>query len=144
MASYAQAAFLQMFLWERFKSYGPQPTLEATTMMTVEDENGIVRSIPDKHEKMRGQRWSNLKQFRGKDLVEFIDSEKHFSSRPYEYTPREISEVKFYVGSRGSLVDVPARVITTEFAVWLAIIAPTLLPFITESKTGVVSYNPQR
>lgn len=54
---------------------------EATTMMTVEDENGIVRSLPDKPAKMKAQRWSNLKQLRGKDLVE-IDSEKHFSSRP--------------------------------------------------------------
>lgn len=54
VASYAQTAFLQMFLWERFKSYNPQPiTFEATTMMTVEDENGIVRSVPDKPEKMR-------------------------------------------------------------------------------------------
>lgn len=65
-------------------------------MMTVEDENGIVRSVPDKLEKMRAQRWSNLKQLRGKDLQEFIDSEKHFFSRPYGY----ISEVKFYTGSR--------------------------------------------
>lgn len=71
-----------MFLWERFKSYSPQPIMfEATTMMTVEDENGIVRSLPDKPSKMKAQRWSNLKQLRGKDLVE-IDSEKHFSSRP--------------------------------------------------------------
>lgn len=34
--------------------------------------------------------------------------------------------------------------VSTEFATWLAIIVPTLLPFITESKVGVVSYNPQR
>lgn len=88
VASYAQTVFLQMFLYERFKSYGAQPTTsEATTMMKVEDENGIIRSVPDKPEKMRAQRWSNLKQLKGKDLVEFIDSEKHFSFRPYGYTP---------------------------------------------------------
>lgn len=85
-----------------------------------------------------------MKQLRGKDLVEFIDFEKHFSSRPYRYTLQGIFEVKFYAGSRGSLLDVPARVITTEFAAWFAILALTLLPFITESKTGVVSYKPQR
>lgn len=41
-------------------------------------------------------------------------------------------------------MDVPTRIISTELTVSLAIIAPTLLPFITKSKTGVVSYNPQR
>lgn len=47
VASYAQTAFLKLFLWERFKSYGPQPsTFEAINMMIVEDENGIVRSSP--------------------------------------------------------------------------------------------------
>lgn len=134
-----------MFLWERFKNYSPQPiAFEAATMMTVNDENGVVRFVPDKPVKMRAQRWSNLKQLRGKDVVEFIDSEKHFSLRPYGYTPREIFEVKLYANSGSSLVDVPAKMISTELAAWLAIIAPMLLPFITESKTGVVSYNPQR
>lgn len=93
---------------------------------------------------MRAQRWSNLKQLRGKDLVKFINLEKHFFFRLYGYTPREIFEVKLYANSGSSLVDVPVRMISTELAAWLAIIAPTLLPFITESKTGVVSYNPQR
>lgn len=89
VASYAQTAFLQMFLWERFKSYSPQHTVfEASTMMTVEDENGVVRYVPDKPEKMRAQRWSNLNQQKGKDLIEFIDLEKHLLFRPYGYTPR--------------------------------------------------------
>lgn len=52
-------------------------------MMTVEDDNGVVRSVLDKPEKMRAQRWSNMKQLKGKDLVEFIDSEKHLSFCPY-------------------------------------------------------------
>lgn len=144
VASYAQTAFLQMFPWERFKNYSPQPIVfEASTMMTVEDENGVVRSVPDKPEKMRAQRWSNLKQLKGKDLVEFIDSEKHFSFRPYKYTPRGVSEVRLYASVGNSLVDIPARVTSSELAAWLAIIATTLLPFMTESKTGVVSYNPQ-
>lgn len=55
-----------------------------------------------------------------------------------------VSEIKLYASAGSSLIDIPARVVSTEFATWLAIIAPTLLPFITESKVGVVSYNPQR
>lgn len=56
VASYAQMAFLQMFLWERFKSYSPQPTtFKATTMMIVEDESGIVTSVSDKLENMRAR-----------------------------------------------------------------------------------------
>lgn len=145
VASYAQTAFLQMFLWERFKSYSSQPTVfEASTMMMVEDENRVMRSVPNKPKKMRAQRWSNLKQTNDKNLIEFIDSEKHFCFRPYEYTPRGDSEVRFYASTGSNLVDILARVISTELATWLAIIVPTLLPFITESKTGVVSYNPPR
>lgn len=57
VASYAQTAFLQLFLWEHFKSYGPQPVaFEASNMVMVEDENGVTRSVPDKPEKMRAQR----------------------------------------------------------------------------------------
>lgn len=50
-------------------------------MMTVEDENGIVRTVPDNPARMTAQRWSNLKQQRGKDLVDYIDSQKHFCFR---------------------------------------------------------------
>lgn len=137
VASYAQTAFLQMFLWERFKSYSPQPTVfEASTMVMVEDENGMTRSVPDKPEKMRAQRWSNLKQVKGKNLIEFIDSKKHFSFRPYRYTPRGISEVKLYANAGSNLVDIPARVISAELATWLAIIAPHSSLLLLNPKPG--------
>lgn len=59
-------------------------------MVTVEDENRIVKTIPDKLEKMRAQRWSNLKQQKGKDLVDYIDSKKHFAFCPYAlYSSRD-------------------------------------------------------
>lgn len=58
-------------------------------MVTVEDENGIVKSVPEKPKKVRAQRWSNVKQQKGKDLVEYIDSEKHFSFRPYTLPQRD-------------------------------------------------------
>lgn len=95
-------------------------------------------------EKMRAQRWSNLKQLRAKDLVEYIDSEKHFSFRSYEYTPRGMAEVRLYANIGGNLVYLAAWGIPAGFTEWLAIIAPSLLSFIKESKIGVVSYNPQR
>lgn len=110
----------------------------------MEDENEIIRFVPDRPEKMRDQRWSNLKQLRGKDLVEYIDSEKHFSFWPYEYPPRGVAEAKLYAGSRSSLVDISARGVSVELLMWLAIINPTLPPFITESKAWTTSYNPQR
>lgn len=110
----------------------PQPsTFESIHMMIVEDENGILRSIPDKPVKMRAQRWSNPKQLKGKDLVEYIDSEKHFSFSPYEYTPREMAKVRLYANARGILVDPYARGAPAGFTAWLVIIGPTLLPFIT-------------
>lgn len=56
-------------------------------MVAVEGENGIAKFVPDKLEKTRGQCWCNLKQQKGKDLMEYVDSEKHFSFCPYGYTP---------------------------------------------------------
>lgn len=54
VVSYASTSFLQLFLWERFNNLGPKPTLfEAINMLNVEDENGIVRSVPYKPVKMR-------------------------------------------------------------------------------------------
>lgn len=76
--------------------------------------------------------------------MEYIDSEKHFSFRHYEYTPRGMAKVRLYASAGGSSVDVSARRVPTGLTAWLAIIAPTLFQFITESKTGVVSYNPQQ
>lgn len=93
-------------------------------MVRVEDENGIVRSVTDKPEKMRAQRWSNLKQQKGKDLVEYIDSEKRFSFQPYEYTPRGMAEVKLYASVGGSSVDVSTKGAPTGFTAWLATIPP--------------------
>lgn len=68
MVSYANSVFLQLFLWERFNSLAPQSVqFEAVTMMTVEDEDEIVRTVPDKPARLRAQRWSDLKQQKGKD-----------------------------------------------------------------------------
>lgn len=102
--SYANSTFIQMFLWERFNSVAPQPTLfEAVNLVTVEDVNGIVKTVPNKPEKMRAQRWSNLKQQKGKKLVDYIDSEKHFHIRPYTSTPRGIMETKLYAALGGEI-----------------------------------------
>lgn len=72
MVSYANSAVLQLFLCERFQNLAPQPVqFEAITMITVEDVDGIVRTVPDKPARIRVQRWSNLKQQMGKDLVDY-------------------------------------------------------------------------
>lgn len=145
VVSHVNSAFLHLFLWERFSNLAPQPVqFEAVTMRTIEEEDGIVKMVPNKPARMRAQRWSNLKQQRGKDLVDFIDSEKHFSLHPYGLTSRGIVEAKLYEPLEGKLVDVSAQRVSAELVRWMAIITPTLLPFVTKSKAGAVSYNPQR
>lgn len=145
VVSYANSTFLQLFLWERFSNLAPQPVqFESVTMRTFEDEDGIVRTVPDKPARMRAQRWSNLKQQKGKDLMDYIDSEKHFCFRPYGSTPRGVVEAKLYAPLGGKTVEVSAKRVSAELVSWMTMVAPTLLPFITESKTGAVSYNPQR
>lgn len=46
--------------------------------------------------------------------MEYIDSEKHFSFRPYEFTPLGVVEVKLYAGLGSSLVDVSVRGVSME------------------------------
>lgn len=125
------------------KSFAPQPAqFDVVNMVTIKDENGIIKSVPEKPEKMRAQRWSNIKQQKGKEFVEYIDSEKHFS--PYTSTPGGIAEAKLYAALRNDTIDISYKGVSTKLLTWLAIISPTLLPFITESKTDTVSYNRQR
>lgn len=110
VVSYANSAFLQLYLWERFKGLAPQPVqFEAVNTGTVEYENGIVKTVPDKSKKMRAQRCSNLKQQKSKDLVDYINSEKQFAFRPYASTPRGIAETKFYADLGGSTVEVSSK-----------------------------------
>lgn len=47
-------------------------------METVEDEDGISRTVTDKPIKMRAHRWSSLRKNKEEDLLTYIDSEKHF------------------------------------------------------------------
>lgn len=107
---YANSAFLQLYLWERFKGLATQLVqFEAMNMVTIEDENDIVKTIPDKLEKMRAYRWFNIKQQKGKDLVDYIDSEKHFSFCPYASTPQGVAEAKLYADLGGSTVEISSK-----------------------------------
>lgn len=94
-------------------------------MVTVEDENAIIKSVPDKSEKMMAQRWSNVKQQKGKELVEYIDSEKYFFFRPYTSTPRGIAEAKLYAVLESDIVDISSKGVSMELLTWVAIISPT-------------------
>lgn len=54
--------FFKLFLWERFKTLKPKPPeFEAAEMDDFEDDNGVVRSVPNKRLKMRAQRLFKLK-----------------------------------------------------------------------------------
>lgn len=68
---------------------------------------------------MRAQRWCNLKQQKGKDLVDYIDS-----------------EAKLYAPLGSKTIDISHRRVSVDLMAWLMMITPTLLPFVTESKAG--------
>lgn len=110
VVSYADIAFLQLFLWGRFENLGPQPAqFEAVNIVTVEDENGIVKSVPDKPirwELKDGPTWNNRKV---KSLWSNIDSKKYFSFHPYTFTPRGIAEVKLYAALGSDIVEISSK-----------------------------------
>lgn len=54
-----------------------------------------------------------------------------------------MAKVKLYAAPGSSPMDTFSRGVSVELLTWLAIITPTLLPFITAYKVRTVSYNPQ-
>lgn len=67
--------------------------------------------------------------------------EKNFIIRWYTFTPRGVAEIKLYALG-GSTIQLANDEVSMNVLTWLTIISPTLLPFITESKTGTISFNP--
>lgn len=53
-------------------------------------------------------------------------------------------EVKLYAALGGSSKVIFSDEVPVNVLTWLAIISPTLSPFITEPKTGIINYNLQR
>lgn len=83
-----------------------------------------------------------MKQNKNKKLSKVINK-KNFSFRPYTFTPRGVVELQLYADLGGSTIllsidEAPMKVLT-----WLAIISPALIPLITETAKGVISYNIQ-
>lgn len=52
--------------------------------------------------------------------------------------------MKLYTALGSDIVEISFKEVWMDIWTWLAIISPTLLTVITKSKTGAVSYNPQR
>lgn len=91
--------------------------------MVEVEENGEVKVRLDRPYKMTAQkRRSTLKQNKHKRLLKFIDVKKHFSSRPYTFTPQGVDEVELYENLGGSPMhtndEVPMNMLR-----WLAIIS---------------------
>lgn len=48
MVTHVDTAFLQLFLWERFKTLGPKPYQHNAVDMVEVEENGEVKVRPDR------------------------------------------------------------------------------------------------
>lgn len=111
VVSYANTSFLQLFMWERFKTLGSKLAEfdDTVEMVEIEEVNGVVKLVPAKPIKMRAERWSNLKQHKSKELLKYIDLEKHLVFRPYTFTPRGIIEVKLYAALRSDTMEISSK-----------------------------------
>lgn len=83
-------------------------------MVIVEDENGIVKLVPDKPTKIRVQRWSNLKQQKGKDLLEYIDSKSVSLFAHMVILLDGVPEAKLYVAPGSDTVESSSKGVSTE------------------------------
>lgn len=62
MVPHTDTSFSAVVLWERFQNLEPKPTKhDGVKIVDVEDDEGNVKTVPDRLLKMRAQRWSNLK-----------------------------------------------------------------------------------
>lgn len=69
---------------ERFKILGLKLVeYKAVDMINIEDDEGNVKTVPDRPLRMRAQRWSTLKQHKLEKLSKFINSEKQFNFHPF-------------------------------------------------------------
>lgn len=66
----------------------------------------------------------------------------NFNFRPYTLAPRWIAKIELYIGLGGSAEQISNDEVPMNILTWLAIIFLTLLPFITESAFGAISYKP--
>lgn len=114
---------------------------------TVEMIASVIRGVRLENAKnvyqSRDMSWANIKQASNKKLSEVIDTKKKFNFRPSTYNLWGISTVQ-YEGDRRDISlalmeDIPLRAFF-----WLPIVVPALLSSISESKEGMVSYNPRR
>lgn len=97
VVSYVDTSFLQLFLWERFRTLGPKlQVFSGIDMVDFEDDDDNVMSVPEKPLKMRAHRWSGLKQHKEKRLSKYNDSKKQFVYRPYTFSPRGVAEANLY------------------------------------------------
>lgn len=106
-------------------------------------ENKEVIERPDRPYQPRAQRWSGVKQTKHKKLAKVIGVEQNFNFMPYTFTPQDVVEIQLYTDLGESTVQLSNDEVQMKVLTWLAIISPTLLPFIAEAKTGTVN-NPQR
>ncbi|KAA8536875.1 hypothetical protein F0562_029353 [Nyssa sinensis] len=139
MTNYACTMSLQLFLFERFPSYGPKPEVLLSYRPKFVRETKVVRKV--KNEFSRVVRWKGKGSL--KKLMMFLDDESEFVFRPY---------VKPMSGEIGlGLYDDPlvdANFSDSNLAlrslVWALIHFPCCLPFSTEVLNDSVTYNPQR
>ncbi|KAA8536871.1 hypothetical protein F0562_029349 [Nyssa sinensis] len=139
MTNYACTMSLQLFLFERFPSYGPKPEVLPSYRPKFFRETKVVRKV--KNEFPRVVRWKGKGSL--KKLMMFLDEESEFVFRPY---------VKPMSGKIGlGLYDDPlvdANFSDSNLALhsllWALIPFPCCLPFSTEALNDSVTYNPQR
>lgn len=104
---------------------------------------GLSDQFEIKPLKIRAQRWSKLKQYKHKSLVIYITWKVLCLPSIYIYSSK-YRRAKVYTALGGAPVDIFASEILMNAMTWLDISSPTLLSFISESKSRAISYNPQR
>lgn len=142
VVSYVDANFLQLFLWERFEGLAPKPRNFKVPRPQIVDG---VEKVKTSLLASRARRWYGQACEEKVPLIHLIDEEGTYNFRPYSLAPPGVLPVGLYspvVSEERSLQERPA--LPEELKMLLAILAPTMLPSITETGEVLTSYSPQR
>lgn len=142
MVSYVNANFLQLFLWERFKCFAPEPGIFKAPQSQLVDG---VEKVKASHLASRARRWYGQPLVEKIPLIHLIDEMGTYNFRPYSFAPPGILPITLYSSEVSWPRSLKERsTLPGELKTLLAVFTPTMLPLNTENGEALSTYSPPR
>lgn len=111
-------------------------------MAEVEEDGENVERL-DRLYQTLASRWSGIKQtkIRSRAMPSIL---RRTLSPDLILSLCSVAELQLYADLGGNTILLSKDEVGMKILIWLAIMSPTLIPLVTNTTDGVISYNPQR